>query len=105
MAKQIFPIQKRYTVFAANLFQFHRLIIAPYLVVQNRDRRKEKVSTDSWTERRKEEETRLVYLRTRNGSPVPRLFFFPLSFPFVLLPFFGEARPCSTLRRIIRHDL
>lgn len=77
MVKQIFPIQKRYTVFAANPFQFHRLIIAPYLVVQNRDRRKEKVSTDSWTERRKEEETRLVYLRTRNGSPVPRLFFFP----------------------------
>lgn len=54
MVKQIFPIRKRYTVFAANPFEFHCLIIPIHLVVHNPDRRKGKVLTDSWTERRKE---------------------------------------------------
>lgn len=93
MVKQIFPIQKRYTVFAANPFQFHRLIIAPYLVVQNRDRRKEKVSTDSWTERRKEEETRLVYLRMRNGSHA--YFSFPSLFLLSFFLFLAKHDPAQ----------
>lgn len=92
MVKQIFPIQKRYTVFAANPFELYCLI---HLVTQNRDRRKGKVLTDSWTERRKEEETRLVYLRARNGSPVPTLIFLPPLFSFCRSSFLAKHDPAQ----------
>lgn len=85
MVKQIFPIQKRYTVFAANPFQFHRLIIAPYLVVQNRDRRKKKYR-QTVGPREEKRRKRVSYIYEREMGPLFHAYF---SFPSLfLLSFF-----------------